>query len=81
MRTISATDFKARCLAILDEVGSTGDKVIIEKRGKPIAQLTSFVDLDTEIPQQSLTGTARFIGDITAPVVAPDEWAVMRNHT
>jgi prevent-host-death family protein len=39
MREINASEFKAKCLAILDEVAQTGQPVTILKRGRPIAQL------------------------------------------
>ena len=36
---MNASDFKAKCLAIIDEVGNTGDRIVISKRGKPVAEL------------------------------------------
>jgi prevent-host-death family protein len=38
VKTMSATQFKAECLGILDEVGAGGE-VVITKRGKPVARL------------------------------------------
>ena len=35
---VSAADFKARCLALLDEVNESGGSVTITKRGKPVAK-------------------------------------------
>jgi prevent-host-death family protein len=37
-RMIKASEFKAKCLAIMDEVERTGD-VVITKNGKPVAEL------------------------------------------
>ncbi len=37
-KALTATDFKAKCLKILDELRAEG--VIITKRGKPIAKVT-----------------------------------------
>jgi prevent-host-death family protein len=39
-RVIAATEFKAKCLAILDEVDDLGGAVTITKRGRPVAVLT-----------------------------------------
>ena len=39
MREMKAGEFKARCLAVMDEVAATGEPVVITKRGKPIARL------------------------------------------
>ena len=36
METIDTSDFKARCLAILDRVKATGEAVVILKRGRPV---------------------------------------------
>ena len=41
MQTISATDFKAGCLDILDRVSRRElDRVVITKRGRPVGVLT-----------------------------------------
>ena len=36
-KTISAAQFKEKCLAILDEVGPEG--IVVAKHGKPVAKL------------------------------------------
>ncbi len=38
-RTLSATQFKARCLALLDEVASTRRSLVVTKHGKPVARV------------------------------------------
>lgn len=37
MKEMSASEFKARCLALLDSVDAEG--IVITKRGKPVAKL------------------------------------------
>lgn len=37
---ITATSFKARCLALLDDVAETGAELIVTKRGKPVARVS-----------------------------------------
>jgi prevent-host-death family protein len=39
MRTIKASEFKAKCLKLMDEVAETGEPLLITKSGKPVAQL------------------------------------------
>jgi prevent-host-death family protein len=39
MRTISAAEFKSRCLTLMDDVNSTRETLVITKRGKPVAKL------------------------------------------
>ncbi len=46
-RTISATEFKAKCLKIFDHLGADG--IIVEKRGKPVAKVMPIRDDDFEI--------------------------------
>jgi prevent-host-death family protein len=42
VKHVKASEFKARCLQILDEVAETREPVVITKRGKPICQLTPY---------------------------------------
>mgnify|MGYP001185423035 CR=1 FL=1 len=39
MKSMSASEFKAKCLKIMDEVAASGEPVTITKNGKPVAQL------------------------------------------
>jgi prevent-host-death family protein len=38
-RTVQAGDFKARCLALLDEVAEQRTEIIVTKRGVPVARV------------------------------------------
>ena len=37
--TISASQFKARCLGLMDQVAATGEVLVITKKGHPVAEL------------------------------------------
>jgi prevent-host-death family protein len=74
MKTTSATEFKAKCLALLDEVANTGTSVTILKRGKPVAQLVPVVPRDKGYPQDTLLGTVEVLGDIVSPILTADAW-------
>ena len=39
MATIQASEFKAKCLSLMDLVARTGDTIVITKNGKPVAEL------------------------------------------
>ena len=39
MRRMTASEFKARCLKVMDEVAETGEEVVITKRGQPVSRL------------------------------------------
>jgi len=36
-RIVNVTEFKAKCLAMLDDVGARGGSITITKRGRPLA--------------------------------------------
>lgn len=79
MRTIKASEFKARCLAILDEVERTGEPVVISKRGRPVAELIRpRRSRRDRFPQDALRGTGRTLGDIVGPAVPTEEWEATR---
>jgi prevent-host-death family protein len=73
MKKIGATDFKARCLAILDEVAKTGEPVQVLKRGKVVARLIPAFDEEIEHLQDTLAGTVKTSGDLLSPTVADSE--------
>ena len=39
---MSATEFRAKCYRLMDEVAATGREIVITKRGRPVAQLAPF---------------------------------------
>jgi prevent-host-death family protein len=39
---MKASEFKAKCLALMDEVERTGESVVITKNGKPVAELSPY---------------------------------------
>lgn len=39
LREITATQFKARCLRLLDEVAQTGETLVVTKHGRPVARV------------------------------------------
>lgn len=64
MKRINASDFKARCLALLDEVKESGEGLTILKHGKPVAQVLPVEEPDEGFPQHRLLGTVTVLGDL-----------------
>ena len=66
-RTVKASEFKAKCLKLMDEVAESGEEIVITKNGKPVARLTGF----RERPK-TLFGAGRdrmkILGDIISPI-------------
>ena len=61
-KTISASEFKAKCLKILDELGAEG--IIVEKRGKPIAKVIPFGPADNSKLIGSMKGMIKVKCDL-----------------
>jgi prevent-host-death family protein len=78
MQTIQISEFKAKCLRILDRVARTGESLLITKRGKPIARVLPVPPEDSGRWLGSLEGTAKEVGDLVVPAVDPDEWEAIR---
>ena len=73
MKTIAASAFKARCLALLDDVAAGGPDLLILKRGKPVARLIA-VHPGAESPQASLLGTMWASDDLLEPPLPAQAW-------
>ena len=71
-RAIPAGEFKARCLAIMEEVRERGGEYVITKRGKPVAKLVP-IATDRRPLFGSMAGTGRTLGDIISPLDEPWE--------
>ena len=41
-RTMKASEFKAKCLKLRDEVADGGGEVVITKNGKPVSRLVPY---------------------------------------
>lgn len=44
MQTIQASEFKAKCLRLMDEVNDSGKEIVITKNGKPVSILMPYRD-------------------------------------
>lgn len=71
-RRISAGDFKARCLALMDEVHDRGGEYVITKRGVPVARLVP-VRHEPRRLFGSMKGTVTVLGDMVTPLDEPWE--------
>jgi prevent-host-death family protein len=77
MGKVPATEFKARCLELMDRVAERSESFVITKRGRPVAKL---VPVATEARRSifgALQGQARTSGDVVSPL-APSSWATLQ---
>ena len=80
MRALKISEFKAKCLAVVDQVDRTGDPVTILKRGRPVAPLVPAA-AGGRHPQDSLAGSVEIVGDVVSPVLLARTWEALRSAT
>ena len=65
-RTIKASEFKARCLKLMDEVAETGEEIVITKHGRPVSKLAPYRE-KPKLPFGRNRDNIRILGDIVSP--------------
>jgi antitoxin (DNA-binding transcriptional repressor) of toxin-antitoxin stability system len=75
---INASEFKAKCLALIDRVQTEGLTVVIRKRGKIVAKLVGDTSVSESKPWLALRGQSHFTGDPFSPAVSEDDVNVFR---
>ena len=70
-RTIKASEFKAKCLKLMDEVAESGDEIVITKNGRPVSRLIPYRNMP-QAPFGRHRNKIRILGDIVSPM--PAEW-------
>ena len=70
-RTIKASEFKAKCLKLMDEVAESGEEIVITKNGRPVSRLAPY----RKKPKPWFgrdRGKIQILGDIVSPM--PASW-------
>ncbi|MBI5720391.1 MAG: type II toxin-antitoxin system Phd/YefM family antitoxin [Burkholderiales bacterium] len=68
MTLIQASEFKAKCLALMDQVARTGEAIVVTKNGRPIAELRPYRAPRAKSLIGLQAGRIEIHGDIVAPV-------------
>ena len=77
MKRMAAGSFKSKCLAVLDEVHTKRETVIITKHGKPVAKLVP-VNIEKDEIYDFLAGKGAIVGDIIAPALSQEGWSSLK---
>jgi len=78
MREIAISEFKAKCLALLDQVQKTKKPIRVTRRGKPVAE----VNPPKPTENRDWIGSMKdmeILGDIVSPASDEDDWEVLRD--
>ena len=75
-RIIKASEFKARCLKLMDEVSESDEEIVITKNGHPVARLVAY-----KSKANKWFGADEGIVEITGDIISPIdvEWEAMSN--
>ena len=78
MEQIAISEFKAKCLALLEQVQKTKAPIRITRRGKPIAEvIPPSPTTDRANWLGSMAGTVDILGDIVSPVFEESDWEAL----
>ncbi len=77
MKKMAAGSFKVHCLAVMDEVRTRKESVLITKHGKPVAKLVPIGEEADEI-YGFLAGKGSIVGDVVAPAMNGHEWGELK---
>ncbi len=69
-RVLSASEFKAKCLACLGEIERSGEAITITRRGRPVAVLGPAKLPIPKSPRNSWARRGRIQGDIVNPLTS-----------
>jgi prevent-host-death family protein len=79
MKEIAISEFKAKCLALLDQVQKTKRPIRVTRFGKPIAEVVP----PSPPPASDWIGSMRdeieILGDIVGPASDDNDWEVLRD--
>ena len=74
---VTATELKAKCHALLDEVDDSGDTITVTKRGRPVAVLQPVKKKAWKSPKGAWIGKVQIVGDIVN-FDTTDRWESLR---
>jgi prevent-host-death family protein len=80
MREVAISEFKAKCLALLDQVQKTKRPIRVTRFGKPVAEvIPPSIDSGPVDWIGSMRDTMKIVGDIVSPADDENEWEALRD--
>ncbi len=80
MEEVAISEFKAKCLALLERVRKTKQPIRVTRFGKPVADVVP----PSPVAEPgdwlgTMAGTIEIVGDIVSPVMEEDDWEAARD--
>ena len=79
MKSISISEFKAKCLGLIELVHKTRQPLQITRHGRPVAELIPAGPDRKRKFLGGMVGTGEIVGDIVSPIIDLDEIEVYRD--
>ena len=74
LESIQVSEFKAKCLALVERVAQSGEGLIVTKNGRPVAELRPYRGGRADSPF-GLHRDTKIVGDIVSPL--NEDWNVL----
>jgi len=83
VKEVPISEFRTKCLALIERVRRTRKPLRVTRRGIPIADIVPTPAIKPVMDRAkwiaSMKGTVKILGDIVSPAVDKDEWEVFRD--
>ena len=80
MKEVAISEFKAKCLALLEQVQKTKKPILVTRFGKPVAEVIPASPKSATTDWiGSMKDTMEIVGDIISPANDESDWEVLRD--
>ena len=79
MKEIAISEFKAKCLALHEQVQKTKKPLRVTRFGKPVADVVPASPTSPSAWMGSMKDTIEIAGDIVSPANQESDWEVLRD--
>ena len=79
MKEVAISEFKAKCLALLEQVQKTKKPIRVTRFGKPVAEVVPPSPAAPSDWLGSMKDTIEIVGDIVSPANEESDWEVLRD--
>jgi prevent-host-death family protein len=80
MATVPATEFKAKCLELMDRVAEGRETFVITKRGKAVAKLVPADPPKRKSILGYMVGRMEIVGDLDQPLWTEEQWKALERE-
>jgi prevent-host-death family protein len=79
MKEIAISEFKAKCLALLEQVQKTKKPLRVTRFGKPVADVVPASPTSPSDWMGSMKDRIEIVGDVVSPANQESEWEALRD--